>query len=101
MFPRIFRQFIHESIALEKDSWLLRFTEGKSGVQFIHRTMTYVVGLLLLLFLKSKKYSLTSQQKNGLNSFILLVFIQFTLGCFNFTGLTHQIVVFILLTAMN
>lgn len=102
-------QFFHESIALEKDSWLLRFTEGKSGVQFVHRTMAYVVvGLLLLLFFKSKKYSLTSQQKNGLNSLILLVFIQFCLGVLTllfsvplWLGLTHQIVAFILLTAMT
>lgn len=102
-------QFFHESITLEKDSWLLRFTEGKSGVQFVHRTMAYiVVGLLLLLFFKSKKYSLTSQQKNGLNTLILLVFIQFSLGVLTllfsvplWLGLTHQIVAFILLTAMT
>jgi cytochrome c oxidase assembly protein subunit 15 len=102
-------QFFHESIALEKDSWLLRFTEGKSGVQFVHRTMAYiVVGLLLLLFFKSKKYALTSQQKNGLNTLILLVFIQFSLGVLTllfsvplWLGLTHQIVAFILLTAMT
>lgn len=102
-------QFFHESIALEKDSWLLRFTEGKSGVQFVHRTMAYVVvGLLLLLLFKSKKYSLTSQQKNGLNTLILLVFIQFSLGVLTllfsvplWLGLTHQIVAFILLTAMT
>jgi cytochrome c oxidase assembly protein subunit 15 len=102
-------QFFHESIALEKDSWLLRFTEGKSGVQFVHRTMAYiVVGLLLLLFFKSKKNALTSQQKNGLNTLILLVFIQFSLGVLTllfsvplWLGLTHQIVAFILLTAMT
>ena len=51
-------QFFHDSIALEKDSWLLRFTEGKSGVQFVHRTMAYVVvGLILYLYFKIKFFS--------------------------------------------
>jgi cytochrome c oxidase assembly protein subunit 15 len=44
-------QFIHESVLLEKNSWLLRLTEGKSGVQFVHRTVAYVVvGLILFLY---------------------------------------------------
>src|SRR6478752_6444459 len=58
-------QFFHESILLEKDSWLGRFTEGMSGVQFVHRTVAYIVtGLILLLFFKSKKHNLTLQQQN-------------------------------------
>jgi cytochrome c oxidase assembly protein subunit 15 len=94
---------------LEKDNWLLRLTEGKSGVQFVHRTMAYVVvGLILFLFLKSKKYPLNLQQKNGLNALIIIVFLQFTLGVFTllysvpfWLGLIHQIMAFILLTAMT
>lgn len=102
-------QFFHDSIKMEYDSWLLRLTEGKSGVQFVHRTMAYVVvGLILFLYFKSKNYSLSAQQKNGLNALILLVFVQFTLGVFTllysvpiWLGLTHQIVAFFLLTAMT
>lgn len=102
-------QFLHESVLLEKDSWLQRLTEGKSGVQFVHRTLAYVVvGLILFLFYKGKKYSLTQQQKNGLNSLVIIVFIQFTLGVFTllysvplWLGLTHQVVAFFLLTAMT
>lgn len=102
-------QFFHESIKLEYDSWLLRFTEGKSGVQFVHRTMAYViVGLIMFLYFKSRKYSLSTQQKNGLNALVILVFIQFGLGVFTllfavplWLGLTHQIVAFLLLTAMT
>jgi len=30
------RQFFHDSIALEKENWLLRFTEGKSGLFFAY-----------------------------------------------------------------
>ena len=102
-------QFFHDSILLEKDNWFLRLTEGKSGVQFVHRTMAYVVvGLILFLFLKSKKYSLSQLQKNGLNALIIIVFLQFTLGVFTllysvpfWLGLIHQIMAFILLTAMT
>lgn len=102
-------QFLHESVILEKDSWFLRLTEGKSGVQFVHRTMAYVVvGLMFLLFYKSKKYTLTNQQKNGLNAMVTIVFIQFTLGVFTllysvpiWLGLAHQVVAFFLLTSMT
>jgi len=102
-------QFLHESVLLEKDSWFLRLTEGKSGVQFVHRTLAYVVvGLILFLFYKSKKYSLTQQQEYGLNVLVAIVFIQFTLGVFTllysvplWLGLTHQVVAFFLLTAMT
>ncbi len=102
-------QLLHESVILEKDTWFQRLTEGKGGVQFVHRTLAYVVvGLILFLFYKSKKYSLTQQQKNGLNALVVIVFIQFTLGVFTllysvplWLGLTHQVVAFFLLTAMT
>ncbi|MCZ8196447.1 MAG: COX15/CtaA family protein [Flavobacterium sp.] len=102
-------QLFHDSIVLEKDSWLLRLTEGKSGVQFVHRTMAYVVvGLILFLYFKSKKYTLSSQQKNGLNGLLFIVFLQFALGVLTllysvpmWLGLTHQIMAFILLATMT
>jgi cytochrome c oxidase assembly protein subunit 15 len=102
-------QLFHDSIILEKDSWILRLTEGKSGVQFVHRTMAYVVvGLILFLYFKSKKYTLSSQQKNGLNGLLFIVFLQFALGVLTllysvpmWLGLTHQIMAFILLATMT
>ncbi len=102
-------QLLHESVILEKDSWLLRLTEGKSGVQFVHRTMAYVVvGVILFLYFKSKKFTLSNQQKNGLNLLIVIVFLQFLLGVFTllfsvplWLGLTHQIMAFILLATMT
>jgi len=101
-------QFIHESVLLEKNSWLLRLTEGKSGVQFVHRTVAYVVvGLILFLYFKSKKYSLSVLQKKGLNTLVFVVFLQFVLGVFTllysvplWLGLIHQITAFILLATM-
>lgn len=102
-------QFFHDSITLEKESWLLRFTEGKSGVQFFHRTMAYiVVAIMFYLFIKGKKYNLDSQQKNGLNAIVGIVLVQFTLGVLTLLfhvplllGLAHQVVAFFLLSAMT
>ena len=102
-------QFLHESVVLEKDNWLLRLTEGKSGVQFVHRTLAYVVvGLILLLAYKSHKFDLNKNQKSGINALVIIVFIQFTLGVFTllysvplWLGLAHQVVAFFLLTAMT
>ena len=102
-------QFFHESILVEKDTWLARFTEGKGGVQFIHRTMAYiVVSLILFLFFKSKKFTLTSDQQTGLNVLLFVVFLQFTLGVLTllyqvpiWLGVTHQAVAFFLLASIT
>lgn len=102
-------QFFHDSIIVEKESWILRFTEGKSGVQFIHRTLAYVVvSLVVFLYFKSKKYILSKEQKLGVTSLLFFVFLQFTLGVFTlifgvpmWLGLIHQITAFFLLAAMT
>ena len=102
-------QFFHDSILVENDSWLLRFTEAKSGVQFIHRKMAYVVvGLIVALYFRSKKYLLTNLQKRGITILVLFVFLQFALGVFTllygvplWLGLVHQIMAFFLLSAMT
>ncbi len=102
-------QFIHDSVFLEQKNLFLSFTEGKSGVQFVHRTLAYlVVAMIGLLYFKSKKFLLDSTQKKGFNMLLLLVFVQFALGVFTllysvpfWLGLTHQINAFFLLTAMT
>lgn len=101
-------QFFHESIMLEKSNLLLAFIEGKSGVQFFHRTFAYVVVfMIVLLFFKSKQYRINTQQKNAVKLLMLIVFIQFALGIFTllfhvplWLGLAHQLVAFILLSTM-
>ena len=102
-------QFFHESIRLEQSNLLLSFTEGKSGVQFIHRTFAYVVvGMIIFLFMKSRKFVLDKRQDNGVKTLLVFVFIQFLLGVFTllfhvplWLGLAHQIMAFFLLTAMT
>lgn len=102
-------QFIHDSVFLEQDNLLLSFTEGKSGVQFIHRTLAYVVvGIMLYLYFKSRKFNLDFNQKKGIQTLIFLVFVQFALGVFTllygvplWLGLIHQVNAFFLLSAMT
>lgn len=102
-------QFFHESIQLEQSNLLLAFTEGKSGVQFIHRTFAYfVVGMIIFLFIKSRNFILDKAQDNGLKTLLVFVFLQFALGVFTllyhvplWLGLAHQLMAFLLLTAMT
>lgn len=102
-------QFIHDSVFLEQKNLLLSFTEGKSGVQFIHRTLAYiVVGFMVFLYFKSRKFTLDHGQSRGINLLVILVFLQFALGVFTllygvplWLGLTHQINAFFLLSAMT
>jgi cytochrome c oxidase assembly protein subunit 15 len=101
-------QFIHDSVYIEQSTLLKNFTEGKSGVQFIHRTFAYVVvAMMVLLYFKSKKHSLNALQQKGIHTLLIIVLIQFSLGVFTlllhvplWLGLAHQLVAFILLSAM-
>jgi cytochrome c oxidase assembly protein subunit 15 len=94
---------------MEQPTLFKNLTEGKSGVQFIHRTLAYVVvGLMILLYFRSKKYSLSTNQIKGLNTLVIFVFIQFLLGIFTlllhvplWLGLVHQVMAFFLLSAMT
>lgn len=101
-------QFIHDSVFIEQSTLLKNFTEGKGGVQFVHRTFAYVVvAMMFLLYFKSKKHSLNNLQQKGIYALLSIVLIQFSLGVFTllfhvplWLGLAHQLVAFILLSAM-
>lgn len=102
-------QFIHSFMFSEKPSLLQNLTEGKSGVNFVHRTLAYFVVLIIgLLFYYGRKFAISTQQKTGINRLLILVFVQFALGVFtllNFVpmwlGLLHQITAFFLLATMT
>lgn len=99
-------QLIHESVWIEQKSVLLNLTEGKSGVQFVHRTFAYIVtGLMIWLLVKSRKFGLDAQQQKGIYAMNIMVVIQFALGVFTLLnyvpislGLLHQVGAFILLS---
>jgi len=102
-------KFIHESVYIERDSLFANLTEGKSGVQFVHRTLAYVVVIfILLIYFKGKKYVETNYQRRALNVLLYLVFFQFILGVFTlilqvpvWLGVAHQVGAFLLLSAMT
>lgn len=102
-------KFIHETVFIEQPTLFLNLVEGKSGVQFVHRTVAYfVVGFILLLFYKSRKFVLVTSQKRGINTLVVFVFIQFLLGVLTllfqvplWLGLTHQVMAFLLLASMT
>jgi heme a synthase len=102
-------KLIHETVWIEQPTLLQNLTEGKSGVQFVHRTLAYVVvGLMILLFIRSRKYSLSELQSKSVKILVLFVLIQFILGIFTllfhvplWLGLAHQLMAFLLLSAMT
>jgi cytochrome c oxidase assembly protein subunit 15 len=102
-------KFIHETVYTEKNPVYKNFIEGKSGVQFVHRILAFlVVGFIILIYVKSKKLSLSSLQSKGINLLLIMVGIQFLLGVFTillqvpvWLGVAHQIGAFFLLTAMT
>ena len=102
-------QFMHETVLIEQSPVWLNFFEGKSGVQFVHRTLAYIVVLMILIIWnQSKKLTLTDLQKKSINYLLVLVGLQFLLGVFTillqvpvWLGVAHQVGAFFLLTAMT
>ncbi|WP_109098623.1 COX15/CtaA family protein [Aquimarina sp. AU58] len=103
------RTLIHESVYIEQSPLIKNFVEGKSGVQFIHRYLAYiVVGLIAFIWYRSKRIKKNNTQSNSLNTLVIIVCIQFLLGIFTLIfrvpivlGVLHQIVAFFLLGAMT
>ena len=102
-------EWIHETVYTEQTPLWRNFVEGKSGVQFVHRYMAYVVvGFIAFLWYKTRNRQLTTPQRNGINLLLVLVLVQFTLGVFTLIlrvpvtlGVLHQVVAFFLLANMT
>jgi len=101
-------KFMHETVYIEQIPLYKNFIEGKSGVQFVHRILAYVVTIFILfIWYKTKKTNLTKYQSQGVNGLLLMVGVQFLLGVFTillqvpvWLGVAHQIGAFFLLTTM-
>lgn len=101
-------KFIHETVYIERTPTYLNFIEGKSGVQFVHRTLAYIVVILILaIWWNAKKTNLTKLQGYGVNSIVIVVALQFLLGVLTLVlgvpvwlGVMHQVGAFFLLSAM-
>ena len=102
-------KLIHETVYMEQSPVIKNFFEGKSGVQFVHRTLAYaVVILILLIWFRAKKMALTNYQLKGINALFILVGLQFLLGVLTiiyavpvWLGIAHQVGAFFLLSAMT
>ncbi|WP_418501295.1 COX15/CtaA family protein [Flagellimonas sp.] len=102
-------KLMHETVYIEHQPVIKNFYEGKSGVQFVHRYLAYiVVGFILWIWFSTRKVERTPIQENGLKTLLGLVFLQFVLGVLTliyavplWLGIAHQIGAFFLLAAMT
>nr|WP_321411624.1 COX15/CtaA family protein [uncultured Allomuricauda sp.] len=102
-------KLIHETVYIEQQPLIKNFYEGKSGVQFVHRYLAYiVVGTIALIWFRTRKIQRTPLQEKGLQTLLALVFVQFVLGVLTliyavplWLGIVHQIGAFFLLAAMT
>ena len=102
-------KFIHETVYIEQEPLYRNFIEGKSGVQFVHRILAYIVTIsIFIIWNRTRKMELSQEQKFGVNFLIYFLILQFTLGVFTilfavpvWLGVAHQVGAFFLLTAMT
>lgn len=102
-------ELIHQSVTTEQEQLWRNFIEGKSGVQFIHRYLAYiVVGIIGFIWFKARKNKTTTLQQKGINLLLILVGVQFVLGVLTLVlfvpvwlGVLHQVTAFILLATMT
>ena len=101
-------KFMHETVYIEQNPVYKNFIEGKSGVQFVHRILAYIVVLFVfLIWYRAKNMNITKNQSKGIHVLLIMVGIQFVLGVFTvlyqvpvWLGVAHQIGAFFLLSAM-
>ena len=101
-------KFMHETVLTEKTPVYKNFIEGRSGVQFVHRILAFIVVIsIVIIYIKGKKIAVSNYQLNGLNSLLILVGVQSLLGVLAillqvplWLGIAHQIGAFLLLSSM-
>lgn len=101
-------KFMHETVYIEHEPLYKNFIEGKSGVQFVHRILAFIVVLFIgVIFMTSRKMILTKYQSKGIQLLLIMVFIQFLLGVYTillqvpvWLGVVHQVGAFFLLSFM-
>lgn len=106
-FPDMNGQFIPDEIGKLTPFWR-NLTENHAGVQFVHRSIAYLVTLLtLLLWWRIRKDPNALQLKPTGNFLLGAIALQFTLGVFTLLfavpvslGVLHQMGAFVLFAAM-
>lgn len=101
-------KFMHDTVYL-LEPFYKNLIENPSGIQFVHRTLAYLVVIAIaVIWFKAKNYSLTKMQKISINLLVILVVLQFTLGVLTilnqvplWLGIAHQIGAFFMISAMT
>jgi len=99
-------KFMHETVYIEQNPLYKNFIEGRSGVQFVHRILAYVVVFMIyIVWSKGRKMDLTSYQSRGIHLLLIMVGLQFLLGVLTlilqvpvWLGIAHQVGAFVLLS---
>lgn len=102
-------KLIHETVWIEQEPLIMNFIEGKSGVQFVHRYMAYVVvAVILYIWYRSRKLAPEHRHPEVINTLLVLLIFQFILGVFTlilqvpvWLGVAHQMGAFFLLAGMT
>lgn len=102
-------KWMHPTVYIEQQPLLRNAVEGRSGVQFIHRYLAYiVVGFVGLIGYKAWHIDRTPLQTRGIQALCSLVAVQFVLGVLTliyavplWLGIAHQIGAFFLLAALT
>ena len=102
-------KLIHETVTIEQNPVWKNFVEGKSGVQFVHRYLAYIVVVVIgVIWYRSRKLNRTPLQTKGIRLLVILVGVQFVLGVLTLLwhvpvtlGVLHQVAAFFLLAAMT
>ncbi len=104
-------KFMHKTVYIEQNPLYKNFIEGKSGVQFVHRILAYIVVLfIIIIWKKSRKMNVTQIQSKGIKALLVMIGVQFLLGVLTILlinkmpvlfGVAHQIGAFFLLTIMT
>jgi cytochrome c oxidase assembly protein subunit 15 len=97
-WPKMGPEWFPEETILIEESFLKNFLEVGAGVQFMHRTIAFlVVACVAVVWSKSSKLNLSKPQTLGINLLIYGVTIQFMLGVFTLMyqvpvvlGVLHQ-----------
>ena len=103
-WPKMGDAWFPDDTILLSDSWLHNFTANQAGVQFLHRSIAWVLVLCIaIIWMRSAKLRLNKYQYQGISWVIYLTTIQIMLGIFTllygvpvFLGVLHQTVAFLL-----
>ena len=106
-WPKMGDKWIADAVFSLKPFWK-NFTEGVFGIQFVHRTLAFIIVVYVFFVWKiSKNFTLTKTQKEALILSFSIVLLQTVLGIFTLVlvvpfslALIHQVTAFFLLLSV-